>query len=269
MNFLRTWNRLLKGNFRITLNDALIYRSHTIFFMTFETIFFIANFYTVHIGFDVAGGIINGWTKQEGFLVAAIFNFTHQIFLTFFSSFVFDIGEKSGNGTLDFILLKPQDPLVSMWVSTCWTLQNIPSTILSGGVLIYLMSTSLNPHISVYTLITCLCFIALGVLVRLALGLLCVSPVFFSEKLHAVDTYWSLASVGVYPQAVLPQLMQYLFTFGLPVFLISSIPAEAFFGMRSGLFLTVSFLVGLAFCFLGFRIFSWALSHYKSVNAGV
>lgn len=261
--------RLLKSNFRITLNDAIIYRSHTVFFILFETIFFIANFYTVHIGFDIAGGTINGWTKQEGFLVASIFNFTHQIFLTFFSSFVFDIGEKSGNGTLDFILLKPQRPLITLWVCTCWTLQNIPSTILSGCVLVYLMSTSLNTNITLLTLLTCLSFIILGVLVRLALALLCVSPVFFSEKLHAVDTYWSLASVGVYPQAVLPKIMQHLFTFGLPVFLISSIPAEAFFGMRSGLFLVSSFAVGIVFSIACFRIFSWSLGHYKSVNAGV
>ena len=267
--FFKKWRALLKGNLRITMNELLVYRFHTVFYMIFETVFFVSNFYTVHIGFDFAGGTINGWSKQEGFLVSSIFNFTHQIFLTFFASSVFDIGEKSGDGTFDFVLLKPHKPLVSIWVSTVWIAQNIPCLFLSFGVMVYLMCTSYHPDVHWLAWFVCLAFIMLGVLVRLSLALLCVAPVFFSERLHAVDTYWNLAGVGVFPQAVMPKALQYLFTFGLPIFLVSSVPAEAFFGMRSWSYLLVCFLVGVAFCVFGFRVFDWALKHYKSVNAGI
>jgi ABC-2 type transport system permease protein len=260
---------LLKNNLRITSHMALIYRANTIFFLLFETVFFVANFYTVHLGFELAGGTLNGWTKHEGFLVGSIFNFTHQIFLCFFSACIFDFGEKSGNGTLDFILLKPHHPLISMWVSCDWLMTNVPCLLLSGCVMVYFMLTSDSVSISFMSTLLCVGFIILGAIFRVALGLLCVSPVFFSEKLHAVDTYWSVAGVGIYPRDVLPKLMQYMFTFGVPVFLVSSVPAEAFFGKHSWSYFLVCFAVGLTFSYLCFRIFNWSLKHYKSVNAGV
>lgn len=266
---IRKYWALLKGNLRITMHEAMMYRANTIFFILFEGIFFVSNFYAVHLGFELAGGSINGWNKGEAFLVSSIFNFTHQLFLTFFASVVFEVGEKAGNGTFDFILLKPHPPLLTSWVTAEWMAQNIPVVFLSGSAMIYIMTHSTNVNVSLLNTLVCLAFVGLGVIVRFALGLLCVSPVFFSERLHAVDTYWSLASIGSYPQAVLPRVIQYLFTFGLPIFLVSSIPAEAFFGMRSGFYLTVTFGIGLVFSYLGFKVFNWSLSHYKSVNAGV
>ncbi len=269
MTFFTNLRQLISANWRMTWHDALIYRFHTVFFIVFESIFFIANFYTLHVGFELAGGSVNGWSKEQAFLVSSIFNFTHQIFLTFLSSFIFEIGEKCGSGAFDFILLKPHHPLVSLWASCTWIVQNIPSTVLSGAVFIYLLVTSAPADISLLNYLSGFAFVILGVLVRLGLALLCVCPVFFSERLLAVDTYWNLASVGVYPQQILPRILQYLFTFGLPVMLISSVPAEAFFGMRSPLYLVACFGVGLVFFMFTLKIFAWAIRHYKSVNAGI
>lgn len=266
---IKKYQTLFLANWQITLHDAMIYRFNTLFYIIFETLFLFGNFLAVHIGFNIANGSVNGWTREEGFLVTSIFNFTHHIFLSFFASFVFEIGEKSGNGIMDFILLKPQPPLVTLWASTNWLVQDIPSTLMSGSVLIYLMSTATNPHISAWSSLLCFFFIILGVLVRLSLGILCVSPVFFSEKIHYADSYWNLVNLGLYPRSVFPRLLQYLFTFGFPIMIISSIPAEIFFNMRSSLFIILSLLGALAFTWASFKTFAWSLKHYKSVNAGV
>lgn len=267
-DFILKYGRLFKNNLRLTAHMTLIYRANTVFFLIFETIFFISNLYTVHLGFQLSGGDINGWTQQQAYLVGSIFNFTHQVFLCFFSSAIFDIGEKSGNGTLDFMLLKPHHPLVSILASTDWLMTNMICLLLSGSVMIYFMISSLAMT-NLLSLLLCFAFIFLGSMFRFFLGLLCVCPVFFSEKLHAVDTYWSLASTGVYPRDVLPKLMQYLFTFAVPIFLVSSVPAEAFFGRHSSYYFLACFFVGLVFCYASLRIFEWSLKHYKSVNAGV
>ncbi len=264
---VQLWNAC----WRITLRDAVIYRLNTIFFLIFESIFFVANFYAVHLGFELAQGSINGWTKEEGLLVSAIFSFTHHIFLTFFAAFIFDIGEKAASGTLDFVLLKPCRPLVTLWVTTAWIVQNIPNILISGGVLLYLMvSSSLHSGGLLWTnFIFCLFFIFLGILIRLSLGILCVSSVFFSEKLHAADTYWNTVAIANYPKIVFPRFFQYVFTFVLPVTLISTVPAEVFFGRGSWSYFLSCMIVALLFTFFSIRFFYWSLKSYKSVNAGV
>lgn len=266
---IKKYRNLWLANWQITIHDAMNYRANTLFYIVFETLFLLGNFLAVHIGFNIAQGSINGWTREQGFLVTSVFNFTHHIFLSFFASFVFEIGEKSGNGIMDFILLKPQAPLVSLWTSTNWLVQDIPSTMMSGAILVYLMSTATSPLVSTWSTLLCIFFISLGVLVRLSLGLLCISPVFFSEKIHYADSYWNLVNLGLYPRAVFPRLFQYLFTFGFPIMIISSIPAEIFFNMRSSWFIIISLLGALCFTYLSFKIFTWSLKHYKSTNAGV
>jgi ABC-2 type transport system permease protein len=266
---MKHYLRLFARTFGVSTSVMLIYRANIVFFLIFETMFMVAQFLAVSVGFDLAGGEIAGWTRDQVYLLTAVNGLTHQFFICFFIGPIFNLSMQVWNGQYDYVLLKPLHPFVSMLVNGQMVISNLPNMLINLGIVAFFLirvEASLQWHLLPVFFV----FVALGVAVRVALAVICVAPVFFSERLADVeDSFWSVVSLGRYPLSVYPRGLELFLTFVIPVGMVASLPASALFGTDGIASLAGAFVASVAFVLLAGAIFMRCLSRYQSVNSGV
>lgn len=266
---MKTYLRLFARTFGVSASVMLIYRANIVFFLIFETMFMAAQFLTVSVGFDLAGGEIAGWTRNQVYLLTAVNGLTHQFFLCFFIGPIFNLGMQVWNGQYDYILLKPLHPFLSMIANGQFIISNLPNMLINFGMVAYFLLRGGEP-VQWQLLPVFAVFIMLGVGVRVAVALLCVAPVFFSERLTDIeDSFWSVISLGRYPLSVYPRGLELFLTFVVPVGMVASLPASVLFRPEGLWGLLGAFVASSLFVVATGALFMKCLGRYQSVNSGV
>lgn len=265
---MNAYLKMLRRTFDISAGVMLIYRSNVVFFLMFETFFILAQFLSISVGYDLAGGPVAGWSRQEAYVLTAVNYLSHHVFLCFFINQIFTISSNVWNGQFDYILLKPLHPLASIFFTGQFSVSNIPNMVISLGLVAWLMRT--GTHVDATQLLTFVVLFIVGVLVRVALALLCMAPVFFSEKLGDVeDSFWSISGLARYPMSVYPRALAAMLTFVVPIGMVASVPASALFGKLSPEYLVAALAAAVVFVVVATWLFMVSLRSYQSVNSGV
>jgi len=111
--------------------------------------------------------------------------------------------------------------------------------------------------------------VLVGVAVRVAIGLLCMATMFFSERMaHAEESYWAVNSLTRYQMEIYPGWLRHIFTYALPLSAIAYVPVSVLTGSYSGRTVTTSLAVCLLFVFGAAKVFLSCVRRYKSVNSG-
>ncbi|MBI2569033.1 MAG: ABC-2 family transporter protein [Candidatus Schekmanbacteria bacterium] len=269
---MRRYLRLFARTFSISASVMLVYRSNVVLFFVFETLFLAANFVSVSIGFDLAGGAeVAGWSREQVYVLTAINGLSHQVFICFFIGPIFNVGTQVWNGQFDYVLLKPLHPLLSMWFTGQYVVSNLPNLATNLVLLAWLGAAASGGGIlDVARLGTFVLFIIASIAVRVALALVCVAPAFVSERLaDSEETFWSLSSLGRYPMSVFPQTIELALTFGLPLAMLASMPSSVFFGRESLWAMAGALAAAAAFVVASVKLFMVALGRYQSVSSGL
>lgn len=260
---------MLRQTFAVSTAVMLIYRSNIVFFLLFETLFLAAQFLTIGVGFKLAGGNIGGWSPSEAYLLTACNALSHQIFICFFINGIFSLGVQVWNGQFDYVLLKPLHPLFSILVNSQFVVSNLPNLIVNAAIVVWLLTRVESPH-GVVTWFTFAFMMGTGLAVRVALALLCIAPVFYSEKLADIDSsFWSLASLGRYPMKIYPRTLELLLTFVLPLGMLASVPVGFWIGRDGWLWAAGALGAACAFVIGSTMLFMRCLRRYQSVNTGI
>jgi ABC-2 type transport system permease protein len=270
---LRHAARIFARTFSVSVGVMLAYRANLVFFLLFETLFLAAKFLTVRVGFDLAGGDIAGWTRDQAYLLTAVNGLSHQLFICFFISPIFNVGMQVWSGQFDYLLLKPVTPLASMWAYGQIVTSNLPNLVINSAAVVYLVAKVGSGGGGAATpgmLAAFALFFLVGAVVRVAMALLCMAPAFLSERLaDAEDTFWGVTSLAQYPMSVYPRALELGFTFLLPLAMIASTPSSLLFG-REGLgYMMGALAASLVFIVVAVRAFYAGVARYQSVNSGV
>lgn len=262
--------RLFSRTFGISTSVMTAYRSNVLFFFVFESMFLVAQFVTVSVGFDLTGGgEIAGWTRKEVYFLTAINGLSHQLFICFFIGPIFNVGMQVWNGQYDYILLKPLHPLLSMWFYGQFVISNLPNLAINLVIVGGLLWSSGVP-ISAMQLAGFILFVGTGLGVRVGIALISVAPAFIAERLaDSEDTFWPVVSLGRFPLAVFPRGVETLLTFLIPIGMLASIPAGFIFGKVSVSVMAGAFAASLVFMALAVGLFILGLRRYQSVNSGM
>ena len=268
--FFRRFGR----TFSVSTSTMLVYRGNLLFFFAFEALFLTAQFLTVSVGFDLAGGgDVAGWTRREVYVLTAVNGLSHQLFICFFINPIFNLALQVWNGQFDYLLLKPVNPLQSMFFHGQFAISNLPTMVVNLIVVIGLIAGSDLAGDGTATaaqLLGFALFFAIGLAVRVALGILCMAPVFLSERLNDVeDGFWSLSTFAKYPLSVYPRTLQLGLTFFLPLGMVAALPSEILFKAPPLGKLAAALASSFAFIAISVLVFKVALRRYQSVNAGV
>lgn len=246
-----------------------MYRSNVIFFLIFETLFFVTSFIVADSGVKFAGGSIQGWNANDVFLLTSFNNVTHQIFVVFFIGGLFGIPYDVTTGKMDYTLLKPLRPLVGIFATHEFVISNVPSFILSVGTFFYFAFRA-DTHWSGQNTLIFIALFFLACAVRFALALLTLAPCFVSEKLDdSQNTYWNVASLSRFPTSIYPRALQIIFSSLFPLALVATVPCAVILNKDLTIPLIWSFGGCVGFFIVAYSIFRICLRYYKSVNAGI
>ena len=260
---------IARRNLANSLSTMLIYRGNLLFFLVFESMFLASHFLTIGVGFRFAGGNLAGWTTHEAFLLTAISGFTHQLFVCFFINPIFMLAQHVWSGQFDYILMKPLPVTVSAWAISETAISNLPNLLLNLFIALYFTLTS-PQELGGIDLATCFAALMCGLIVRIAFALICIAPVFYSERLVGVEeSYWSIIGLGRYPLTIYPRWLDRILMFVIPVAAIGYLPAGALYGKLPAWELGAAMAASLGFAWVCYRIFMISVKAYKSVNSGI
>lgn len=205
-----------------------------------------------------------GWSIEELYLLAGVFNLTAYISWSLFSVNLWRIEEKILKGEFDFLLLKP---LSSVFTGSFieFFLDDFVSSI-SGFVLIgyYVLN-----HLSEITLINSILFL---------LALFCSGLIYFSIELATSAFDFVVLKNGFrvlarqttnlarYPMDIWSAPIQVLLFTLLPVALISHVPAKFLLGHFRWEYILVFLMISSISVFFSSKVWKWGIKRYTSAG---
>lgn len=255
--------RLIKGVWKISIEEFLIYRLTSFFTFILAAVFFGVELVAGHVYFGATGNV-GGWTETKYQLLIATVSSMVYLYNIFFIVGHENMSEDILAGNLDYTLLRP----VSSYWFTSMSRIDIPSVFnlaLSGAVIIVLLVRGQ--------------FDAIGTVLYFVAFLVGVVLFFLLNKLILTCTFWLdgfTALGGIMedsidflsrPAAIFPKLIRGLFTVIIPILLITNLPVQALQYSR-----TVSYwlVYALVFEFSIYQLSKWfwrqGIKHYFSAN---
>lgn len=265
----RRWWRIYGRSLANSTGVMLAYRSNLVFFFLFETFFLASSFLGAGLGVSLAGGAINGWTREQVFALTAINGVSHQFFICFFISPIFNMPEYIWNGRMDYVLQKPLHPLLGLMATSEIVISNLPNFFINLGLAAWFIASSApRTDFSVWLLFGVLT--VLGVGVRYALSLFCMTPAFYAERMiQGEDGFWSIVGTGRFPTNVFPRVVERILLYVIPLSMMAAVPAGFLFERIDALDAVLAGVSALIFLGASLLFFNRALKSYQSVNSGM
>jgi viologen exporter family transport system permease protein len=207
---------------------------------------------------------IAGWSAPEALVVSGWFILLDAIIDGAISPSLTSVVDHIRQGTLDFVLLKPADAqfLVSTARFQPWKLTNGVGAL---AVFIYAFrKMGRTPH--VVGAFTSVALLGVSTMLLYSLWILTVSAAFYVVKVDNLSyLFTSIFDAARWPAAVFKGVVRFIFTFVIPLALMTTYPAEALLG-RLEPYKVVFSLVGTV-AFAAFARLVWLRSIAKYTSA--
>ncbi|WP_257448573.1 ABC transporter permease [Archangium lipolyticum] len=209
---------------------------------------------------------IGGWSFGESLLVIGWFTLLQGILEGAISPSLTGVVEHIRKGTLDFVLLKPADAqfLVSTTRFLPWRATNV---LVALGIFVYgfhLLGRTPSPLGVLISLVLLGC----SVLLLYSLWILTVSAAFFVVKVDNLTYFFtSIFDAARWPASVFRGVLAFIFTFVIPLAVMTTFPAEAMLGRLPLMALVWSVLGSAFFAFVSRRVWLYSIGHYTSASS--
>jgi ABC-2 type transport system permease protein len=209
---------------------------------------------------------VAGWTLGEALVVSGWFVLLQGILEGAINPSLTSVVEHIRKGTLDFILLKPADAqfLVSTAKFEPWRALNILTGI---GVFIYAFHLLGHPP-SLLGLLSSVLLLATSSLLLYSLWILTVSAAFYVVKVDNLTYFFSsIFDAARWPSSVFRGVLSFIFTFVIPLALMTTYPAQAMLGKLSAATLLSAVIGSLLFALLARLIWLQSIGRYTSASS--
>ena len=215
--------------------------------------------------FYTGSGSLGGWPFHEALLVMGLFTTLQGMNRVMLSPNLARIVEHVRTGTLDFVLIKPLDS--QFWLSTRrispW---GLPDAAFGLGIVAYACAQlELRPA---HLLLAAGPFV-LSAVIQYSLWFMLASISIWFVKVHNVtEVLNGLLAAGRYPIDALPAgVYRFVFTFIVPVALLTTVPARVALGQEAGAWLVLSALFAATAFVLSRAFWRFALRSYTSASS--
>lgn len=206
-----------------------------------------------------------GWNKGSVLLIMSFYYFVQNVSDIFFKDDFEHFGESVRRGELDFKLVKPASPRL---LSFFWEIRfDHAASLIPTSFLFYYALKNLNFEIS-------WALLGVGFLFSIVSLILYFTVLSFIATLtfwiHRNDTFntliFNVSQLARYPRQIYQHIVGKVLTFGIPLALISSIPAEVALQFENGLL--PYFFIGITALFyaLGRIFWHYGLRKYTSAS---
>lgn len=209
---------------------------------------------------------VAGWTFDQALLVLGWFTLLKGVLEGAVNPSLSAVVEHIRKGTLDFVLLKPAD--AQLLVSTA---KFEPSRVVDvvGGLALFVVAfRRMGTWPSPGDVATAALLLGCAVLILYSLWILAISAAFVVVKIDNLSyLFVSLYDVARWPVSVFPGWLRLVFTFVVPLAVLTTFPAEALLG-RMPLLRALAVLAG-AVAFAAFARWVWlrSIARYTSASS--
>ncbi len=211
-------------------------------------------------------GAIAGWTFEEALVVVGWFTLMKGVLEGAVNPSLSSVVDAIRKGTLDFILLKPADAqfLVSTSRFAPWRAADVLGGLAVFAVAFHRMGRLPSPADVGLALVLFAC----ATLVLYSLWILVVSAAFFVVKVDNLSfLFASIYDAARWPVSVFRGVLRILFTFVIPLALMTTYPALALLGKLDGRLLAEAIGVALLFAVASRAVWLRSIGHYTSASS--
>jgi len=204
---------------------------------------------------------LGGWRWQEALAVMGSARFLEGVFVSWLNPNLQRISERVQEGTLDFVLLKPVDS--QFWVSTeSFTVWGLPSFLVAGLLLGYASVTvGLElPYLLLALALASLLFYSLAFT-------LATTTIWFVKLYNVVNVLGAVLWNAQYPVTAYDRPFRLFMTYVLPVYFMTTVPAELALGRKGPEILIPLGLLALALFLFSRAFWRFALRSYGSASS--
>lgn len=206
-----------------------------------------------------------GWTWPEALLVVAWFTILKGVLDGAIQPSLVNVVEHIRKGTLDFLLLKPADAqfMVSTSGFELWKIANL----LGGGALLVWALHRLGRWPSILGVLTAAALLGGAVVLLYSIWILVVSMAFYVVKIDNLSyLFSSIYDAARWPSSVFRGVLAFVFTFVIPLALMTTFPALALLGRLAPSHALGALAGSFAFAFVARRTWLHALGRYTSAG---
>lgn len=224
----------------------------------------LAPLFVVYGGSSVHG--IPGWSLEESLVVTSWFILLQGVLEGAINPCLEAIVDHIRKGTLDFVLLKPADAqfLVSTARFELWRVTNVVAALVVMGVAFH----RLERWPSIPGVAEALLLLATASVILYSLWILIVSLAFRVVKVDNLTyLFTSIFDAARWPSSVYRGVVAVVFTFVIPLALMTTAPAEALLGRLELASLGFGVLGAAVFSFLARQVWLRSLRLYTSASS--
>jgi ABC-2 type transport system permease protein len=208
---------------------------------------------------------VAGWTWPEALLVVAWFTLLKGVLDGAVQPALANVVEHIRKGTLDFLLLKPVD--AQFMVSTSRFELYRGSDVLGGLGLLGWALYRLHRWPSVGGILLAALLLVGAVVILYSIWILVVSLAFFVVKVDNLTyLFSSIYDAARWPSSIFRGTLAFVFTFVIPLALMTTYPALALLGQLSAVRAVVAVVSAALFALVARRVWLFAVGHYTSAG---
>src|SRR5213595_3870589 len=257
--------------YSIMLRNSLIrdlsFKANFLLWMAVEILWFCGQIVFFSIIFGNVDHI-GDWTKWEVVLLIGTHQIIAQLFQAFFFVNVANVPELVRTGKLDSILVLPIDGQFAVSTKQ-FGLDSIVNAAL-GAVVVCVSLFKLNVVPNALSILLYLIAICFGIAVHYSIMLSLAAVSFWIVRAQGlVYGYFNFLNIARYPDSIFPRLFKFIFSWIVPVVIVSNVPARLLaksFDQPWGLMSKLVIASTVIFC-LSRAFWSFALRRYSSASS--
>ncbi len=260
-NYLNVW----LASARYSVVRTMMMRFDFIMWSLVELFWISVNVLTIKVTYSHTESIA-GWSENEMMLLIGTSLFIQRIVMGFFWSNVFEIGRNVRSGHFDFFLAQPGNPLF-MATTRKLDLDSLANAFVSLALVLYAVR-ALGLHPSFNDIVLYGLFVGCGVIIQYSLLVMLVSPTFWIIKTEGIEgSYFTLNEFSRLPREAYRGFTQILFTYVLPVVVVSNAPARQLLKGFNASYALLLVATAVAWFGLAVWIFHRGLRRYSSASS--
>lgn len=265
MRDLLRYGRLLRAQLRASTLALLQYRLDFIADGFLEILWSVTALVPLFIVFGERSSVA-GWTFGEALLVIGWFTLLQGILEGAINPSLTSVVDHIRSGTLDFVLLKPADAqfLVSTSRFQPWRATNVVTAVVIFAYAFHLLGRAPSPS----GLLAAVFLLFTSTLLLYSLWILTVSAAFYVVKIDNLSfLFSSIFDAARWPSTIFRGALGFIFTFVIPLALMTTYPALAMLGKLDGSTLALSFTGSALFAVVARLVWLGSIGRYTSASS--
>jgi ABC-2 type transport system permease protein len=225
---MRTFFRLAFVQFKISTSQAMAYRGDFLLQGAMAVVWIALVLLPIEILYDGRDQVAQ-WTHPEALILMAYFIGLRGVLECVVSPSLTDLVERIRSGSFDYVLLKPVDAQVMISASRYepWKVFDLVGAV---GLLVYAFWLRGSPPEPQHAALGILMFVS-GTIAMYSLWIVCAAASFWVVRLdNLIYLLGSIFDIGRWPVQIFPGLWRVVFTYIIPVAVMTTYPAMAMLG---------------------------------------